>query len=109
MPPYDKRSPAMFAQTKGSLVQRELARQRLRDCKGLEFAEQKRKKIVFVGNNPSAALRAAPPLTQGRLRNAPPECKIKFPNKREGRPLPYGVLVFAGMFGACTQSSAPAF
>ena len=38
----------------------------------------------------------------------PPECKIKFPNKREGRPLPYGVLVFAGMSGVCTQSNVSA-
>ncbi len=51
-------------------MQRELARERLRDCKRLEFAEQK--KIVYVKHNPSAALRAAPPLTQGRLRSAPP-------------------------------------
>ena len=29
---------------KGSLVQRELARERLRDCKGSDFAEQKRKR-----------------------------------------------------------------
>ena len=34
----------MFAQTKkGSLVQRELARERLRDCKSVEFAKQKSK------------------------------------------------------------------
>ena len=33
---------AMFAQTQGSPRQRELARQRLRDCKSLEFAEQKK-------------------------------------------------------------------
>ena len=34
----------MYAQTrKGSPQQRELARQRLRDCKGLEFAEKKKK------------------------------------------------------------------
>ena len=35
---------AIFAQTKGSLVQRELARERLRDCKSVEIAEQKRKR-----------------------------------------------------------------
>ena len=32
----------MFAQTKGSLVQRELARQRLRDCKSVESAKKKK-------------------------------------------------------------------
>ena len=38
--------PAMFAQTrKGSPQQRELARERLRDCKGLELAEKK--KLLF--------------------------------------------------------------
>ena len=46
--PYGKRSPAMFAQTQGSLVQRELARQRLRDCKGLKFAEQKKVTLSFA-------------------------------------------------------------
>ena len=56
--------------SKGSLVQRELARQRLRDCKSLAFAGKK-KKIVCVRYNPYAALRAPPPLTQGRLICAP--------------------------------------
>ena len=48
------------------------ARERLRDCLG--FAEQKRK-IVPVRYNPFAARSAAPPLTQGRLRSAPPIAK----------------------------------
>ena len=48
----------MFAQiTKGSLVQRELARERLRDCKSLEFAGKKKKKIVLCQAQP---LRRAP-------------------------------------------------
>ena len=82
---------AMFAQTKkGSLVQRELARQRLRDCKSLEIAEQKRKR-VSVRYNPSAALRAAPPLTQGRLRSAPPVSKVKFPTGGRGNPSPTNI------------------
>ena len=62
--------------SKGSLVQRELARQRLRDCKSVEFAEQK--KIVCVRHNPSVSFHSAPPLTQGRLRSAPPVVKMKF-------------------------------
>ena len=36
--------PQCSHKSKGSLVQRELARERLRDCKGLDFAEQKRKR-----------------------------------------------------------------
>ena len=72
---------------KGSPQQREPARQRLRDCKGLEFAEQK-KKIVCVRNNPSAALRAAPPLTQGRLGSATPDNGIKFLATGRGDPSP---------------------
>ena len=44
----------------------------------MEFAGKKKKKIVFVRYNPSAALRAAPPLTQGRLGSAPPVVKMKF-------------------------------
>ena len=53
----------------------------------MEFAEQK-KKIVCVRYNPSAALRAAPPLTQGRLGSAPPENVIKFLASRRGNPHP---------------------
>ena len=75
MPPYGVRfvseKRATIGRPQGSLVQRELARQRLRDCKSVEVAGKK-KKIVCVRNNPSAALRAAPPLTQGRLGSAPP-------------------------------------
>ena len=82
---------AMFAQTKkGSLVQRELARQRLRDCKGVEFTGKK-KKIVCVRNNPSAARSAAPPFTQGRLRSALPVVKILFQTAGAYGMPPYGI------------------
>ena len=43
----------------------------------MEFGKKK-KKIVCVRNNPCAALRAAPPLTQGRLRSAPPVVRMNF-------------------------------
>ena len=73
-----------------------LARQRLRDCKGVEFAGKK-KKIVCVRNNPFAALCAAPPLTQGRLIECAAGMRDRISYKREGKPLPYGfwMLVFA--------------
>ena len=38
----------MFAQTKGSLVQRELARERLRDCKSVEIAEKKKHSFLSI-------------------------------------------------------------
>ena len=48
MPPYGVRfvseKRATIVRPQGSLVERELARERLRDCKRLEFAEQKRKR-----------------------------------------------------------------
>ena len=53
----------------------------------MEFAGKK-KKIVCVRNNPSAALRAAPPLTQGRLRIAPPVSKKKVLANGRGDPHP---------------------
>ena len=46
--PCGKRSPAMFAQTKGSLVQRELAREHLRDCKSVEIAEKKKHSFLSI-------------------------------------------------------------
>ena len=53
----------------------------------MEFAGKK-KKIVCVRNNPCAALRAAPPLTQGRLICAPTVDKIKFLAGGRGDPHP---------------------
>ena len=51
----------------------------------------KKKKIVCVRNNPCAALRAAPPLTQGRLRSAPPDIEMNFPAAGAYGMPPYGV------------------
>ena len=51
----------MFAQTKkGSLVQRELARECLRDCKSVEFAAQKRKKFLSGTTPPPRGARHLP-------------------------------------------------
>ena len=72
MPPAVRGHLQSSHKQKGSLVQRELARERLRDCKSLEFAEKK--KIVCVRYNPCASFHSAPPLTQGRLISAPPHC-----------------------------------
>ena len=62
--------------------------------------------MVCVRHNPSAALRAAPPLTQGRLRSAPPVVRmnfhtagastrriveIRFPQRADIEIRPYGV------------------
>ena len=81
---------AMFAQTQRLPCVKGAGAERLRDCKSLEIAEQKRK-IVSVRNNPSAALRAAPPLTQGRLRSALPVSKVKFPTGGRGNPSPTNI------------------
>ena len=64
----------------------------------MEFAEQK-KKIVSVRYNPSAALRAAPPLTQGRLRSAPPVVKTKFHTSGGIWNAPLRRLICAGTAG----------
>ena len=44
--------------------------------------------MFCVRYNPSAALRAAPPLTQGRLRSAPPVSRIKALASGRGDPSP---------------------
>ena len=64
----------------------------------MEFTEKK-KKIVCVRYNPSAARSAAPPLTQGRLGSAPPVVRMNF-HTAGAYGMPLTVLDFSQANGA---------